>query len=186
VHEISLETAIPLLHSGGIIACPTEAVWGLGCDPANEQAVMRLLALKQRPIEKGLILVAADMAQLDGWARLDTLPAARRQAVLGTWPGPHTWVLPADERAPRWITGAHPGIAVRVSAHPVLRELCRAFAGPLVSTSANLSGQPPPRRRDEIDPRLLAAIDALIEGETCDLLQPTPIRDALSGQCYRP
>jgi len=185
MRNIPPRSAIPILHSGGIIAYPTEAVWGLGCDPANQQAVMRLLALKQRPIEKGLILVAADLAQLDGWVRLDSLPAARRQAVLETWPGPQTWILPADERAPRWITGAHPGIAVRVSAHPPVQAVCRAFAAPLVSTSANLSGQPPPRRYHEINPRLLTAIDALIEGDTGDLSQPTPIRDALSGHLLR-
>jgi len=146
---------------------------------------MRLLELKQRPIEKGLILVAANLAQLDGWMRLDALPGERRQAVLDTWPGPQTWILPAGERAPRWITGAHPGIAVRVSAHPVVQQLCRAFAGPLVSTSANLSGQPPPRQCEDIDPQLLAQIDALVEGQTGSLPEPTPIRDALSGRLLR-
>jgi len=185
VHIRCLETAIPILHSGGIIAYPTEAVWGLGCDPANEQAVMRLLALKQRPVEKGLILVAADIAQLDGWARLDALPGERRQTVLDTWPGPQTWILPAGERAPHWITGVHSGIAMRISAHPVVAALCRAFEAPLVSTSANLSGESPPRRYQDIDPRLLKQIDALIEGQTGNLRQPTPIRDAASGRLLR-
>jgi len=185
VHIPRLESATPILHSGGIIAYPTEAVWGLGCDPANQQAVMRLLALKQRPIEKGLILVAADLAQLDGWARLDVLPDERRQAVLDTWPGPQTWILPAGERAPRWITGEHRGLAVRVSAHPVICALCRAFKQPVVSTSANVSGQPPPRQREDINPNLLAHIDALIEGQTGHLQQPTPIRDAASGRLLR-
>jgi len=185
VRELSPHTTIPILHSGGIIAYPTEAVWGLGCDPANEQAVMRLLALKQRPIEKGLILVADDFAQLDGWAQLETLPAECRQAVLDTWPGPQTWILPADERAPRWITGAHPGIAVRVSAHPVVRALCRVFASPLVSTSANLSGQPPPHQYQDIDSRLLAQVDVVIKGRTGDLPQPTPVCDAFTGRILR-
>jgi len=185
VRTLPAASALPILHSGGIIAYPTEAVWGLGCDPANERAVMRLLAIKQRPVEKGLILVAADIAQLDGWARLDALPAARRQSVLDTWPGPQTWVLPADKRAPRWITGTHPGIAVRVSAHPVVIALCRAFNGPLVSTSANLSGQPPPLRREDITPQILAQMGALIEGHTGGLAQPTPIRDARSGRLLR-
>jgi len=178
-------TVSSLLRAGGIIAYPTEAVWGLGCDPANEQAVMRLLELKQRPIEKGLILVAADITQLDGWARLGEVSAERRQAVLDTWPGPHTWVLPTGPRAPRWITGEYPGIAIRVSAHPVVRMLCRVFAGPLVSTSANLAGRAPPRRREDIDPHLMAEINAVIEGDTGDLPQPTPIRDALSGNQLR-
>jgi len=183
--KIPPKTVTPILHSGGIIAYPTEAVWGLGCDPGNEQAVMRLLALKQRPIEKGLILVAADIAQLEGWARLDLLPAECRQAVLDTWPGPQTWVLPSGECAPRWITGAHSGIAVRVSAHPVVQALCRAFASPLVSTSANLSGQSAPYQYEDINPRLLAQIDALIEGCGSGLPRPTPIRDARTGELLR-
>jgi len=185
MRKIPPRSAIPLLHSGGIIAYPTEAVWGLGCDPGNEQAVMRLAALKQRSIEKGLILVAADLAQLDGWARLDTLPDECRQAVLDTWPGPQTWILPAGERAPRWITGAHPSIAVRVSAHPLVQQLCREFAGVLVSTSANLSGQPPPCRYQDIDSRLLAQVDAVIKGRTGDFSRPTPICDALTGRILR-
>jgi len=176
---------IPILRSGGIIACPTEAVWGLGCDPSNEQAVTRLLALKQRRLEKGLILVAADLAQLDGWAQLDALPSERRRAVLATWPGPQTWVLPTGPRAQHWIIGAHLGIAIRISAHPVMQELCRAFSGPLVSTSANLSGESPPRQYEDINPRLLAQIDALVEGHAGDLRQPTSIRDAASGCLLR-
>jgi len=146
---------------------------------------MRLLALKQRPVGKGLILVAADSAQLDDWARFDTLPAVRRQAVLDSWPGAQTWVLPAAEHTPRWIVGAHPGIAVRVSAHPAVQALCQAFAGPLVSTSANLSGQIPPRQYEDIDLHLLAQLDGIVKGKTGSLARPTPIRDAHNGQYYR-
>jgi len=178
-------SAIPILHSGGIIAYPTEAVWGLGCDPANQQAVLKLLALKQRPIEKGLILVAAYVTQLTGWAELDALPDSRRQAVLATWPGPQTWVLPAGERAPRWITGAHSGIAVRVSAHPPVQELCRAFAAPLVSTSANYAGEPPVRCREQLDQRLISQLDGILDGETGGLEHATAIYDARSGQRLR-
>src|SRR5690606_23054211 len=116
---------------------PTEAVWGLGCDPANEAAVRRLLAIKRRDPGKGLILVAADRGQLQPWVDFAGLPRARLEAVLASWPGPHTWILPAGAAAPRWITGDHDGLAVRVSAHPQVVALCRAFGGPLVSTSAN-------------------------------------------------
>ncbi|MCL7715439.1 Sua5/YciO/YrdC/YwlC family protein [Stenotrophomonas mori] len=178
-------TLLPPLREGGVIAYPTEAVWGLGCDPGNEAAVMRLLALKQRPVGKGLILVAAEVAQLDGWVRLDALTAERRAAVLQSWPGAHTWVVPAGPRAPRWITGAHDGIAVRVSAHPQVCALCRAWGGPLVSTSANLAGQPPARTRDQLDPALLAHLDGLLDGATGGQAQPTRIRIAANGQVLR-
>lgn len=183
--ELDLHNVVPVLQTGGVIAYPTEAVWGLGCDPANEAAVLKLLALKQRPVEKGMILVAADPAQLAGWVELQALAEERRQAVLDSWPGASTWIVPAGERAPRWITGQHSGIAVRVSAHPLVQALCTAWGGPLVSTSANLAGQPPARSRDQLDPALLAQLDGLLDGATGGLAQPTRIRVAATGQVLR-
>ncbi|KRG40917.1 tRNA threonylcarbamoyladenosine biosynthesis protein RimN [Stenotrophomonas pictorum JCM 9942] len=183
--ELDLETVVPALQAGAVIAYPTEAVWGLGCDPANETAVLKLLALKQRPVEKGMILVAADPVQLEGWVRLEALAGERRQAVLDSWPGANTWIVPAGARAPRWITGQHTGIAVRVSAHPLVQALCTAWGGPLVSTSANLAGAPPARSREQLDPALLAQLDGLLDGTTGGLAQPTRIRVAATGQVLR-
>jgi len=180
-----LAAAVEALRRGGVIAYPTEAVWGLGCDPGNEAAVMRLLQLKQRPVEKGVILVAAELEQLRPWLDLDALPAQRLTEVQASWPGPHTWIMPAAAGAPVWITGSHSGIAVRVSAHPGVAALCRAFAGPLVSTSANLAGESPARRRQDLDPRLLARLDGLVDGPTAGLAQPTAIRDARDGRVLR-
>ncbi|TXH74488.1 MAG: tRNA threonylcarbamoyladenosine biosynthesis protein RimN [Lysobacteraceae bacterium] len=177
--------AADCLRAGAVIVYPTEGVWGLGCDPFAEAAVRRLLAIKQRQVEKGVILIAARPDQLDAivdWAGLDP---KRRDAVLATWPGPHTWIVPVLGGVPRWITGMHDSVAVRVSAHPSVRALCTAFGGPLVSTSANVSTQPPARNRDALDPALLAQIDALLEGETGGLEGPTPIRDAISGEALR-
>ncbi|MBB1473477.1 Sua5/YciO/YrdC/YwlC family protein [Luteimonas sp. MC1782] len=183
--RVQLQRATDALRRGGIVACPTEAVWGLGCDPFNEVAVLRLLALKQRAVGKGLILVAAEAAQLDGLVDWQALPGARRDAVLASWPGPHTWVVPAARRVPRWITGDHDSVAVRVSAHPQVAALCRAFGGALVSTSANPGGAPAPRTRAEGDPTLFAAVDAVLDGDTGGLDRPTPIRDACSGTGLR-
>lgn len=187
--DSSLPATIAALRRGGVVAYPTEAVWGLGCDPFDQDAVMRLLAIKQRPVGKGLILVAGALAQLDGLVDWDVLPPARRAAVLATWPGPNTWIVPATARVPDWVTGDHPGdprgVAVRVSAHPDVVALCAALGGPLVSTSANIGGQPPAFRRDALDPTLLAAIDAVAPGETGGLAAPTAIRDALSDARLR-
>lgn len=182
---LSIPDAVAALKSGGVIAYPTEAVWGLGCDPFDEAAVLRLLAIKQRPVEKGLILIAADLAQLQPVLDLATVPEARLTEVLASWPGPNTWVLPASAAAPRWITGAHAGIAVRISAHPTVTALCRAFGGPLVSTSANLAGAPAAFHRDQLDPAVISIVDGVTEGETGGLDQPTPIRDAISGHVFR-
>lgn len=182
---LTLAEATTALKGGGIIAYPTEAVWGLGCDPTNEAAVMRLLAIKQRPLDKGLILIAANLDQLRPFLDLPALHSERLADVLATWPGPHTWVMPASRQAPRWITGAHDGIAVRVSAHQVVVALCTAFGGALISTSANRGGDPPPAHREAIDADLLAQLDGWLDGETSGLERPTPIRDARSGTQLR-
>ena len=182
---LTIAEAAAALKRGGIIAYPTEAVWGVGCDPADETAVMRLLEIKQRPVDKGLILVAATTGQFDGLLDWDALPTDRSEAVFAGWPGPHTWIVPATGRVPHWITGAHDGVAVRVSAHPVVVGLCAAFGGPLVSTSANLSGEAPAFSRGQLDLALLAQLDGVCEGETGGLAAPTPIRDARTGTQLR-
>jgi L-threonylcarbamoyladenylate synthase len=183
--DLSPNQAVAILRQGGVIAYPTEAVWGLGCDPHDEAAVTRLLRIKQRPVDKGLIVVAAELDPLRPLLDLSALSPARLAAALASWPGPHTWILPAAASAPPWITGAHHGIAVRISAHPVVAALCRAWGGALVSTSANLGGEPPARQRAELDPNLLAALDGVVGGDTGGLAQPTPIRDAASGEILR-
>ena len=183
--DLNLPTSVALLIRGGVLAYPTEAVWGLGCIPFDGEAVHRLLAIKRRPVGKGLILVAADVAQLEAVVDWGALPEARRAAVLSTWPGPHTWVVPASTAAPPWITGGRAGVAVRVSAHPVVAALCTRLGGPIVSTSANLAGEPPAFRREDLSLALLGLVDGLCDGETGGLAAPTPIRDALGGVVLR-
>ena len=183
--SITLEQAAHLLHRGGVVAYPTEAVWGLGCDPFDEAAVMRVLAIKQRPVDKGLILIAGELAQFEGLLDWEALPNDRAEAVYASWPGPHTWIVPASGRVPHWITGVHEGVAVRVSAHPLVVALCAAFGGPLVSTSANPAGAPPPRARDALGEALQARLDGIVDGDTGGLGQPTQIRDARSGAVLR-
>ncbi|GAB3512224.1 L-threonylcarbamoyladenylate synthase type 1 TsaC [Pseudoxanthomonas daejeonensis] len=182
---LAIDEASALLQRGGVLAYPTEAVWGLGCDPDNEAAVLRLLELKQRPVEKGLILVTAHLDPLRRWLDLPALPAERLARVLASWPGPHTWVMPAAADAPAWITGGRDSIAVRISDHPVVIALCEAFGGALVSTSANRGGEPPARSRSELDPVLDEAIDGIVAGDTGELAQPTPIRVARDGSLLR-
>jgi L-threonylcarbamoyladenylate synthase len=179
------EEAAAALRRGGLIVYPTEAVWGLGCDPFDAAAVRRLLVLKQRPQAKGMILVGASLDQFEALIDLAALPAARRGAVLATWPGPHTWTVPCTTRVPETLRGDHATLAMRISAHPDVIAVCRAFGGPLVSTSANPAGEPPPRRRADLDPNLLAGVDGILDGETGGLERPTPIRDALSGEVLR-
>lgn len=185
VSALSPRAAAAGLQAGGVIVYPTESVWGLGCDPFDAAVVRRLLAIKRRDEDKGLILIAADFVALMPLLHLDALPRARLDTVLATWPGPHTWLMPCHDHVPRWIRGDHASLAVRVTAHPVAAALCRKFGGPLVSTSANLAGRPPPHSLAEIDRDLLDQIDGHLEGETGGLARPTPIRDSLTGAQIR-
>ena len=181
----SLANVVAALHRGGVIAYPTEGVWGLGCDPHDEAAVMRLLALKQRDVAKGLILIASSEAQLAPFIDTASLGGSQLAEVRASWPGPNTWIMPASKDAPSWITGAHDGIVVRVTAHPLVRALCDGFGGALVSTSANIASEPSPRTRAELDPRIVAGVDAVTDGETLGRAQPSTIRDARSGAVLR-
>ena len=184
-HALSLDDAAAVLHGGGVIAYPTEAVWGLGCDPFNANAVQRLLALKQRPATKGMIVIAAELEQVLPHLHWDALPAARREEVIASWPGPVTWLLPCRPDVPDWLRGEHDTLAVRITAHPVAAALCRVFDGAIVSTSANRAGEPPARRFDELSEYLLAGLDGHVAGKTGDLAKPTVIRDARSGDIVR-
>jgi L-threonylcarbamoyladenylate synthase len=179
-----LKHAIFSLQQGGIIACPTEAIFGLSCDPLDAEAVYRLLALKHRPVEKGLILVASHFSQLEPY--LLPLPTAARNRVLASWPGAHTWLWPANPAVPAWLTGIHHTLAVRVTAHPDLAALCRAFGGPLVSTSANLAGHRPQRTALGVRCQLGSRLDYILAGRTDRRASPTAIRDALTNRVIRP
>lgn len=177
-----LRLARRILRRGGVIAYPTEAVWGLGCDPLDRDAVAHLLGLKGRAASKGLILVAADFGQLE--PLLEPLAEADRSRVFAAWPGPVTWLLPARAHLPSWLRGGHATLAVRVSDHPVVQALCRAFGGPLVSTSANRSGGRPARSALEVRRIFGEALDLIVPGELGGRERPSEIRD-LSGRVLR-
>lgn len=178
------QQARDVLRNGGVIAYPTEAVYGLGCDPFNEAAVDKILALKQRPRDKGVLLVASSQAQIA--ALLSGLAPEHRQKLDDSWPGPVTWIIPDPENLyPEWVKGEHSAIAIRVSAHPVVRELCEAFGGPIVSTSANLATEPEIRHRSGIEDTFGERIDFIVEGELGDSAAPSSIRDLITGKTLR-
>jgi L-threonylcarbamoyladenylate synthase len=172
-----------VVREGGVIAYPTEAVWGLGCDPWNETAVDRLLALKERPVHKGLILVADSIEQFD--FLLDDLPERWIDRLASTWPGPNTWLVPHQNRLPKWITGRHDTVALRVSDHPLVRDLC-ALTGPLVSTSANPAGRPSARSRLRVEQYFPRQLDAVLGGALGGRKNPSLIRDLRTGDVIRP
>ncbi|RPH24008.1 L-threonylcarbamoyladenylate synthase type 1 TsaC [Buttiauxella warmboldiae] len=179
-----LPEIVAALKQQQVIAYPTEAVFGVGCDPDSELAVARLLELKHRPVDKGLILIAANFEQLIPYIDSGALSPIQQAAVFSRWPGPVTFVFPALPSTPRWLTGRFDSLAVRVTDHPVVRDLCLAFGKPLVSTSANLSGLPPCRTADEVLAQFGHRFPVL-RGDTGGRQNPSEIRDALSGELFR-
>jgi len=184
--QISLLDAVQQLRDGAVIAYATEAVFGLGCDPDNESAVLSLLAIKQRPIEKGLILVAANWQQLTPYINCALIPPERLATALSSWPGPHTWVMPSASHTPKWLTGQFDSLAVRVSAHPQVQQLCLEFGKPLVSTSANLTGMLPCRTVGEVATQLAGRVQTILPGTVGGATNPSQIRDVMTGAVLRP
>lgn len=171
--------------NGELLAYPTEAVFGLGCDPRNEQAVHKLLELKQRPIEKGLILLAADYSQLVPFVADLKIPQDKRFTVFSHWPGPVTLLLPAAPTTPVWLTGGSDKIAVRVTAHEPARQLCRALGSAIVSTSANYTGEPSLTTATEVRETFTDRVAWVMDDEVGGATSPSRILDPLTNQVYR-
>lgn len=190
IPAVNLQTAwqrlrlVQVLVRDGVIAYPTEAVWGLGCNPWSQDATEHILDLKRRPVDKGLILVASSVEQV----RFLLAPLSRslQDRALACWPGPVTCLLPdVEEQIPRWVRGRHESIAVRVSAHPVVRTLCDAFGGPLVSTSCNPAGRPPARTAWQVRRYFPTGPDLLVAGALGTERKPSRIVDITTGNRIR-
>jgi len=175
--------AAEVVKRGGVIAYPTEAVYGLGCDPRNGDAVQRLLQLKQRSPSKGMILIAAEFEQIVPFIK--PLDKKIKERLDRSWPGPVTWLLPAHPEAPQWITGGHKKIAVRITAHPQANALCETLEGPLVSTSANKSRQQAARNVMQVRRIFTDQLDYILPGRVGALSNPTEIRDAETNKVIR-
>jgi L-threonylcarbamoyladenylate synthase len=178
VNSWRVQQAAQAVRAGAVIAYPTEAVWGLGCDPWDEEAVERLLLIKGRSVDKGLILVADNIRQFD-------FPELWMDRMASTWPGPNTWLVPHQNMLPEWITGVHETVALRVSDHPQVRDLC-ALVGPLVSTSANPQGRPAARTRIRVEQYFRGQIDLVLGGNLGGRKNPSVIRDLATGHVVRP
>jgi L-threonylcarbamoyladenylate synthase len=179
---LTIAQAVDALRAGAVIAYPTEAVYGLGCDPACEAAVRRILELKQRPASAGMILIGATLDDLAPFSA--PITPDQRQQALAVWPGPVTWLFPRAAQVPDWLAGEHPGIALRVSAHPVCRALANEF-GPVVSTSANPRAQPPARTMAEVESYFAGEIAGVVEGDLGAGDRPSEIRDLATGHIIR-
>ena len=181
---LALKDSVSLLRRGGVIAYATESVWGLGCDPFNGDAVERIMRIKGRDRAKGVIVIASDLDQI--FPLLGDLSSEQRALLDSTWPGPVTWLAPVTDAVPSWLKGQHPTLALRVSAHPGVQQLCRAFGGPLVSTSANRSGRPPAKTALQVRIRLGEDVDTILPGLVGGARKPSEIRDLATLRVIRP
>jgi L-threonylcarbamoyladenylate synthase len=176
-------TAAERLRAGHVIAYPTEAVFGLGCDPTNETAVRKLLALKGRHESAGLVLIASAFSQLLPWVA--EVPASLTDKAMQTWPGPVTWLFPRANNVPNYVAGEHETIALRITAHQPSRDLCDAFGSALISTSANHTSAAPARSAAEVDDYFGQSLGGILAGSLGDGSKPSEIRDLLTGTIIR-
>ena len=177
-------SAAEMLQGERVVAYPTEAVWGLGCDPFSEAAVEKILRLKGRSASKGLILIADSSDRFASFLQgLDLDHLERFNAICAK---PTTWLVPDNGTVPEWIRGEHSTLALRVTRHPVASALCRAFARPIVSTSANPQGLPAATTGDKVQSYFGPGIDFQTEGSVGDSSNASEIRDLVSGQIVRP
>ncbi|PKI15722.1 Sua5/YciO/YrdC/YwlC family protein [Colwellia sp. 12G3] len=179
------KNVVDVFNRGGIIAYPTEAVFGLGCDPDNEESLKRLLQLKVRSAEKGLILLAGSYAQLLPYIDDSKIPQDKRATVLSRWPDGITQLIPKNNTISPLLSGKFDTIAVRITSQPDVVALCNQTNKPIVSTSANLSGQEPAKTWQTLDLTLSNQVDFILEGVTLGHTSPSKIIDALTGQVIR-
>jgi len=170
-----------ILRDGGVVAYPTEGVFGLGSIPDDAEAAVRLLRIKRRDPAMGLVLIAAWAEQLDEYADLGDDAGKLTSSATR----PVTWIVPARADTPYWITGDHEGVAVRITAHPIAAALCAAADSALISTSANLAGHPPARNQWVLRRRFHGLVDYIVPGHCGPAAGPSEIRVLETGDVIR-
>ena len=171
-----------ILVNGGVIAYPTESVFGLGCDPSNEQAIKKILEIKKRPLEMGLVLLAPNIEIVSGWVNMNN-----KQLKLFSTPTPRptTYIVPASDSAPQWLAVKNT-LAIRLSNDPFITNICGMMGFPIVSTSANLHGEKPCRSADEVEKIMGSQLDYIVFKPTGPFNNPSTIIDLSSGKTIRP
>lgn len=183
MRSLNTRDAAAQIHSGELVVTPTEAVYGLSCDPRNDSAIQRLLALKNRPAGKGLIVMITDLSQISDL--IQPLSGHQMVALQQSWPGPVTFLLPAKPETSRLLRGDFETLAVRMTAHPKMRALISHLDSAVISTSANLAGEPATNELMKLSPVITAGIAGVLEGRLGESDQPSQIIDLETGQVIR-
>ena len=175
------DLAAKILRSGGVIAYPTEGVFGLGCLPSEELAIKRILTIKNRDASKGLILIASDAKQLDPWIKLPSKVSLPKPVDKY----PVTWIVPYSAKISKFVTGKNEGVAIRLTTNPIVQSICSAVESAVISTSANLTGQPIVKNQTELKEKFADLVDYIVPGNCGPALGPSEIRNLISGQVFR-
>ncbi len=170
------------LTQGGIIAYPTESVYGLGCDPEQPLALERLLNVKRRSFHKGLIILISNIDQALPY--IQPLNEQQTRLILKNNARATTWLIPRSDHLPELLYGQSDRIAIRLTRHPIAKSICDYTDKALVSTSCNLSGKPPMKYAFEARNKMSAHIDQVVAGE-CEQQSPSKIIDLLTGNIIR-
>jgi len=169
----AISKAAVIIRGGGVVVYPTETVYGLGCDPSDSEAARRICSIKGR-FSKPLPLACADLEEA---RRIVDFDQVAERVARRFWPGPLMLILPAKKRYSDWVTFGSHTLGVRVPSHNVARRLALLSGGVIVSTSANKSGKPPPRRAREAADDIGNHVDLILDGGPSNLIQPSTVLD---------
>lgn len=182
--RFQLKKAVAALKNNELVAYPTEGVYGLGCRLNALDTIERLIKLKQRPREAGFVVIGGSYQQLSALMS-STLHEDAQRRLQESWPGPVTFIVPASKRLPWLVNGGRRTVALRQTAHPVAKALCKTLGEPIISTSANIHDQTPARSAKEVTAMFGDHVDYILKGPIGSLSGPTEIRDLWSNDIIR-
>ena len=176
--DFSIRHAANIIRRGGVLAYPTDTIYGLGCDPGNRDAVERINRIKNRPLSKHFILLAGSIEQLDPLLDIDDL----QQKKIMQATKPTSWIVKASRSAPAWLTDSDHQLTIRISQHPLVKRLCQRLGHAIISTSANPSGRHPAKNSLQIQQYFHSSVDKILASHTQLTARPSTII-RLSDNC---
>lgn len=160
--EDAIQEAARIICSGGVVVFPTTSLYGLAVDASNPAAVEKLFVIKQRPLDKPILILVPDLGDVQNLVQ--EIPLAAKQIMTALWPGKLTLIFKADSRLLPGLTAGTGKIGIRLPVYPVARLLVHAVGKPITATSANISGQIGCSRIEDLDPAVAASVDLILDG----------------------
>jgi len=168
---------------GKIIAYPTESVFGIGCDPENEQSINKIIEIKNRGKQKGLIIIADEVKKLSKFIHKDYLDLFIKKSDIES--KPTTWIVPSSKHVLNLVKGEDSSVALRITQHPIASRICKYSNKAIISTSANISSKTPAKNSNEILMQFGEEIDIIVDGRVGDSIKPTQIVDLITNKVIR-